>query len=130
MKEDSLKHGAFSWMELMTIDVESAKEFYVKLFGWETEAYPMEGMDYTVIKINGDDAGGIMALPPEIEGMPPMWGIYVTVDDVDSTARKVEELGGKIIRPPSDIPDVGRFCVLSDPQGGIITAITYVARSA
>jgi predicted enzyme related to lactoylglutathione lyase len=129
MKEDSLKHGAFSWMELMTTDVESAKEFYIRLFGWETEEYPMEGMNYTVIKIGGDDTGGIMAMPPEVAGMPPMWSIYVTVDDVDSTAKKVKELGGKIIRPPSDIPNVGRFCVLSDPQGAVITAITYVARN-
>jgi hypothetical protein len=67
-----------------------------------------------------------MAMPPEIEGMPPMWSIYVTVDNVDSTAKQVEELGGKILRPPSDIPNVGRFCVLSDPQGAVINAITYV----
>lgn len=127
MKEDSLKHGAFSWMELMTTDVESAKEFYVRLFGWETEDYPMEGMKYSVIKVHGDDTGGIMSMTPEIEGMPPMWCIYVTVDDVDSTAKKVEELGGQIIRPPSDIPNVGRFCVISDPQGAVITAITYVS---
>ena len=130
MKEDSLKHGAFSWMELMTTDVESAKEFYVKLFGWETEEYPMEGMNYSVIKVSGDDTGGIMSMPPEVAGMPPMWSIYVTVDDIDSTAKKVEELGGKVIRPPSDIPNVGRFCVLSDPQGAVITAITYVSRSS
>jgi predicted enzyme related to lactoylglutathione lyase len=130
MKEDSLKHGAFGWMELMTTDVESAKGFYARLFGWEAEEYAMEGMEYSVIKLGGDDVGGIMSMPPEMAGMPPMWGIYVTVDDVDATANKVVELGGTIIRPPSDIPSVGRFCVLSDPQGGIISAITYVAASA
>ena len=129
MKEDGLKHGAFSWMELMTTNVESAKDFYTKLFGWETEDSPMEGMDYTMLKVNGDETGGIMSMPPEVKGMPPMWGIYVTVDDVDAVAKQVEVLGGKIIRPPSDIPNVGRFCVLSDPQGAVINAITYVAGS-
>lgn len=126
MKEDSFKHGAFGWMELMTTDAESAKAFYAKLFGWETIDTSMEGMNYTTLKINGDETGGIMAMPPEMEGMPPMWGIYVTVDDVDATAKQVEELGGTIIRPPSDIPTVGRFCVFSDPQGGVISAMTYV----
>jgi predicted enzyme related to lactoylglutathione lyase len=126
MREDQLKHGAFSWFELMTTDVGSAKEFYVKLFGWKTEEAPMEGMTYNVVKMNGNDAGGIMSIPPEAEGMPPSWSIYVTVEDVDSTTRQVEELGGKILRPPSDIPNVGRFCVLSDPQGAVICAITYV----
>ena len=126
MRDDQLKHGAFSWNELMTTDVESATEFYAKLFGWETEEAPMEGMSYNVVKINGNDAGGIMSIPPEAEGIPPSWSIYVTVEDVDSTTRQVEELGGKILRPPSDIPNVGRFCVLSDPQGAVICAITYM----
>jgi predicted enzyme related to lactoylglutathione lyase len=53
------------------------------------------------------------------------WGVYVTVDDVDATAAKAEELGGKILVPPTDIPNVGRFCVLQDPQGSVISAITY-----
>jgi len=125
MKEDAFKHGAFGWVELMTTDMNSAKDFYSRLFGWEMIDSSMEGMDYTTLKINGDETGGIAAMLPEMEGMPPMWGIYVTVDDVDAIAKQVEELGGKIIRPPFDIPTVGRFCVLSDPQGGVISAMTY-----
>jgi predicted enzyme related to lactoylglutathione lyase len=59
-----------------------------------------------------------------------MWSMYVTVDDIDATAKKVEQLGGKIMRPPSDIPNVGRFCVLSDPQGAVIMAMTWIPRSS
>ena len=128
MNEDKLKHGAFSWNELMTTDVEGAKKFYSSLFGWKTEEVPMEGMSYTIVKTNDEESGGMMAMPPECEGMPPAWGIYVTVEDVDATAAQVEELGGKILRPPMDIPEVGRFCVLADPQGAVICAITYVKR--
>jgi len=126
MKEDSLKHGAFGWHELVTTDVEAAKAFYSKLFGWETVEYPMEDMTYWGLRVNDDEVGGIMAQPPEMAGMPPMWSMYITVDDVDQTAKQVEEMGGKILRPPSDIPGVGRFCVFSDPQGAVIQAITYV----
>jgi predicted enzyme related to lactoylglutathione lyase len=126
VKEDSMKHGAFGWNELMTTDVEAAKKFYTGLFGWETEDYPMEGMNYTVLKVDGNSVGGIMAIPAEAEGMPPAWSIYITVEDVDETARRVEELGGTVLRPPTDVPKVGRFCVLSDPQGAVICAITYV----
>ncbi len=128
MKEDNLKHGAFGWTELMTTDVEAAKRFYTGIFGWETEDYPMEGMVYTVLKIDGEPVGGIMATPPECQGMPPAWSTYVTVNDVDATARQVEQLGGKILRPPSDIPEIGRFCVVQDAQGAVICAITYVQR--
>jgi predicted enzyme related to lactoylglutathione lyase len=127
MRPDMMKHGAFGWFELMTTDPEAAKKFYGELFGWETKDMPMgEGMTYTVLNVNGDDAAGLMGIPEEAKGMPPAWSIYITVDDVDATAKRVEELGGKVVRPPDDIPDVGRFCVLMDPQGAYICAITYV----
>jgi predicted enzyme related to lactoylglutathione lyase len=126
MNNDCLKHGAFGWFELMTTDVESAKAFYEDLLGWETETAPMEGFDYTIIKIAGDTVGGMMVMPPECEGLPPSWDIYITVKDVDAIAGRVPELGGKILRPPADIPGVGRFCIIQDPQGAVIAAMTYV----
>lgn len=126
MDEQFKQHGAFSWCELMTTDVEAAKGFYTKLFGWDIEAMKMPGMTYTVVKTGGKGIGGIMAMPPDApKGMPPMWGSYVTVNDVDATARIAEKLGAKLLVPPQDIPDVGRFCVIQDPQGAVISAITY-----
>ena len=128
MNEDVMKHGAFSWSELMTSDPEGARKFYTELFGWKTEDVPMEGMTYTAVKVGDDAVGGIMPMVPGTEGMPPAWGVYVTVENVDETAGRVEELGGKILQPPTDIPNVGRFCVFSDPQGAVIHAITYAAK--
>jgi hypothetical protein len=120
-----MQHGAFSWSELITTDVPGAVEFYTKLFGWTTQELQMEGMSYTLVKVGEKQVGGMMAVPPQAQGMPPAWGVYVTVDDVDSIAKTAEKLGGKIIVPPTDIPDVGRFCVIQDPQGAVISAITY-----
>ena len=77
------QHGAFSWCELMTTDVEAAKRFYSSLFGWELEDKNVSGMTYTCVKAAGAGIGGIMAIPPEAAGMPPHWGSYVTVDDVE-----------------------------------------------
>lgn len=125
MDDQYKRHGAFSWCELMTGDVAAAKSFYSKLFGWTTQDMPMEGMTYTVVSAGGKEVGGMMKTPPEAGGMPPAWGAYVTVDDVDATARKARELGGKVLVEPQDIPKVGRFCVLQDPQGAVISAITY-----
>ena len=125
MKDPFKQHGAFSWSELMTTDVEGAKKFYSDLFGWETEDMTMGDMNYTVVKVGEESLGGFMATPPQAEGAPPNWGVYVTVDDVDATAKKAEELGGKVLVPPTDIPTVGRFSVLQDPQGAVISAITY-----
>jgi len=118
-------HGAFSWTELMTTDPESAKKFYSDLFGWELEEYSMEGMTYTVVKAAGQEMGGIMAIPPEAQGAPPNWGTYVTVDNVDDTVKTAQKLGAIILMEPRDIPDVGRFAIIQDPQGAILSVITY-----
>ncbi|MGI8740115.1 MAG: VOC family protein [Gammaproteobacteria bacterium] len=123
-------HGAFSWCELLTTDVPKAKRFYSRLFGWTLEPAPIEGMEYTLVKYGGEQMGGIMAVPPAAEGMPPSWGVYVTVDDVDTTAKLATEMGGKVLMPPQDISGVGRFCVLQDPQGAMINAITYAQQDA
>lgn len=119
-------HGAFSWMELMTTDPQAAQEFYRKLFGWEFEPFQDNTMPYTVVKVQGQGVGGIMKMPPNVpENVPPHWGAYITVNDVDATVRQVEELGGGVYVPPRDIPKVGRFAVLRDPQGAAFMVIRY-----
>lgn len=117
------EHGAFSWFELAATDLPAAKSYYTRLFGWSFEPWNGEG-DYTLIKVAGKEVAGMTAARPD-GPKPPGWGVYITVTDVDATAEKAEELGGKILVPPTDIPRVGRFCVLQDPQGGVVSAITY-----
>ena len=118
-------HGAFSWNELMTNDVEGAKAFYGELLGWTTEDMTTDCGSYTMANAGDKAVAGIMATPPQAEGTPPMWGAYVTVDDVDAMPGQIEKLGGKVLMPPQDIPDVGRFLVLQDPQGALLMLITY-----
>lgn len=126
MDQKLRKHGAISWSELTTSDVDAAKTFYGQLFGWSFEDAPMEEMTYTMVKANGEEVAGMMTIPAEAGPMPPAWGIYVTVDDVGAAAEKAVALGGKIFVPPMDIPEVGRFCVIGDPQGAFISMITYL----
>jgi predicted enzyme related to lactoylglutathione lyase len=119
--------GAFNWSELMTTDPEAATAFYAKLFGWQVEPMNM-GMPYNVLKVGDAAIGGIMGMPPGAPvGMPPMWMPYVTVADVDALVKQVVSLGGKVRMPPADIPSVGRFAVIADPQGAAINVITYVS---
>ncbi len=122
-------HGAFSWNELITNDVEGAKKFYGELLGWQLAACPEAAMDYTIAKSGENLLAGIMEIPAEAKGMPPSWGGYITVDDVNSTAEKAQKLGGKVCMGPEDIPNLGRFVVMQDPQGAMITFITYFKKS-
>jgi hypothetical protein len=61
--------------------------------------------------------------------MAPTWGAYVTVDDVDAVVARVSGLGGQVLLAPTDIPTVGRFAMIGDPQGATISLITYAARN-
>jgi predicted enzyme related to lactoylglutathione lyase len=134
MKESEMdtkyrQHGAFSWCELLTSDASEAKKFYGELFNWTLEPAPIADREYTLVKAGGEQMGGIMKIPPACEGMPANWGVYVTVDDVDASAKLAVELGGKVCMPPQDIPEVGRFCVLQDPQGAVVSIITYLPKA-
>ena len=51
---------------------------------------------------------------------------YFAVDDVDASAKRVGELGGSIVHGPQDVPNVGRFCIIKDPTGAVITLITMI----
>ncbi len=124
--DDRLRqHGAFSWFELMTTDVEAARKFYTQLLGWTTEEMPMGEMTYTILKVAGEGVAGMMPIPPQAKGAPPHWGIFITVDDVEAVAKKAQELGAKTVVPLTDVPNVGRFYTFQDPQGAVISVITY-----
>ena len=121
---EPMPHGSFVWNELMTGDVAKAKKFYTKLLGWETTDMPMGDFTYTVFKTGDMDAGGMMAITPEMGDVPPHWMSYIKVENVDTTAAKIDELGGKIVVPPTDIPNIGKFCTLIDPTGAAVSIFT------
>ena len=123
----SKTHGAFSWSELMTTDPQAAVKFYDSLLGWTNRTMPMPQGDYHVQMIGELPVAGIMQLPQP--GLPTAWLYYITVDDVDATAKKAVELGATIAVEPMDIPTVGRFCGLVDPQGVFFHVIKYEVES-
>jgi predicted enzyme related to lactoylglutathione lyase len=117
-------HGSFCWNELATTDDAGAKKFYTELLGWQLKEGDVSPMAYTEIVVGDAHVGGIYRMGPEYGAAPAHWMAYVAVDDVDASAKRVEELGGKVCVPPMDIPDVGRFCVITDPQGATLSLIT------
>jgi predicted enzyme related to lactoylglutathione lyase len=105
------------WNELGTRDTQKAGEFYSKVFGWTQEGFPGSPVEYTVFK-NGDrGAGGMYQITPEMGPVPPHWLVYFAVDDCDAKVQKATELGARVMKPAEDIPGVGRFAILIDPQG-------------
>jgi len=124
MSNEKPAHGTFCWNELMTRDVPGATKFYTELLGWNAADSGMPGMQYTIFKVGDKQVGGLMEMPADIpQEVPAHWMAYITVDDVDAAARKVSELGGQVMHGPEDVPQVGRFCVVQDPTGAVVSLI-------
>jgi predicted enzyme related to lactoylglutathione lyase len=125
---DPSHHGAPSWYETYTPDVEAGKKFYGELYGWTSQTMPMPGMEYTVFHLGDKMIAGMMAPTPDMTSMPPQWVTYFTVNDADETAKKAADLGGTVMVPPTDIPSVGRFAAIVSPQGVSFLVIKYLPR--
>ncbi|MEL4428702.1 MULTISPECIES: VOC family protein [Shewanella] len=117
--------GALGWHELTTHDTEEAMRFYGEVFGWQFRTVKMPHGQYHLIENHGVGIGGIT--DNLIPALPSHWTGYVTVADVDLVAINAKKLGGDILFGPEDIPKVGRFCWIKDPQGAIIAAISYLS---
>ena len=115
-------HGKFVWYELMTSEPEAAEAFYQRVVGWGAQRADMPGGAYTMLTAADVPVAGLMGLPEEAKaaGAGPAWIGYVAVDDVDSSAAKAAEAGGSVRRAPDDIPGVGRFAIIADPQGAML----------
>jgi predicted enzyme related to lactoylglutathione lyase len=106
--------GALSWNELATSDLAKSKAFYGPVFGWT-----WGGSDeYTEAQVDGRTIAGVMPRPPAMPAeVPDHWLVYFGVESADASAEQAKKLGATVAVEPTDIPNVGRFAVLLDPQG-------------
>lgn len=129
----SVSRGRFVWYDLMTTDVPAATTFYRKVAGWGTQEFDM-GPDrkYQMWTAGGVPIGGAVPLTSDVgpPGTPPHWLASVAVPSVDDSVRQAVKLGGKVLTRPMDIPDVGRYAKIADPQGAVVALFTAVHPAA
>ena len=114
----ALTGGTPIWYELITTDADAAQQFYAEVVGWSIAPSGMAATgDYRILTApDGEGVAGLMPLP---DGTPikPGWFCYIGVQDVDGMAEKIKQIGGSVHMGPKDIPGVGRFALVADPQG-------------
>lgn len=110
--------GSFVWHECRSTDVERSKRFYTELLGWEIEVYKPGELDYAMVNAGGTTHGGFGQAG---EGAPSHWIGHVAVDDLDATIGRAKGAGGTVIVPRMDMPEIGAFAVIADPQGAIVS---------
>jgi predicted enzyme related to lactoylglutathione lyase len=118
MTENNRLPGKFVWFELVTSDSKKAQTFYAEVLGWKTVPFPMGNSTYDMIQ-TGDTPDTMIGgfAPPKNDSRSSYWISYVSVEDVDATAKAASENGGKVVVAPFEIPTVGRSARLADAQG-------------
>lgn len=118
------ENNALCWVELACRDIDKAKDFYTQALGWTCKLADMPEFEYHEWYVAERAIGGMMALSEEWGDMPAHWMLYFAVEDCDAISQQASALGGKVCVPPTEIDKVGRFAVLTDPQGGVFSVIT------
>jgi predicted enzyme related to lactoylglutathione lyase len=121
-------HGRFAWYELVTTDVEAARTFYTKVMGWGALDASVPGRAYTLFTAGNALVSGLMDLPEDARRMggDPGWLGYVGVNDVDATADRIKRLGGVVHVPPTDVPNISRFSIFTDPQNARLALFKWL----
>jgi uncharacterized protein len=108
----------FVHIELMSNDVDQAKDFYGQLFDWKLEDMKMPAMTYTMVKVGGGTGGGMMKNP--MPNAASTWMPYVNVDDLQASTDKAKSLGAKIMQEMQVVEGMGSFSIITDPSGAMI----------
>lgn len=116
----------FIWYELMTTELDAALDFYREVVGWTTSEMSQPDMRYVIWNAGERGIGGAMQLTDAMceGGARPAWLGYIHVADTDAKAAAIAADGGKILMPPGDIPNVGRFALVADRGGAAFYLLT------
>lgn len=118
---DMPKIGEFCWNELSTSNLQQAKDFYGKVFGWQFTDHIMGDSMYTMIKRNDKEFGGIWSIPKGMEQqIPPHWMTYILVENAEEALAKAKKNGAGVVKPVSQAGDMGLFAIITDPAGAHI----------
>ena len=111
----------FFWYELMTVDVPAAAAFYAKVVGWNAQPIGPAAGDFVILQTGERGVAGVTGMLDNLaaSGAAPFWVGYILSDDVDASVVRVVAAGGAVHRAPEDIPGIGRFAMVNDPQGAI-----------
>jgi predicted enzyme related to lactoylglutathione lyase len=120
IQEDAMSKRNVVHVEIPAEDVPAASRFYQELFGWKME-HAAE-FDYTMWADGSGYGGGFNKVSPENPAGQVI--VYIHSDDIDADMKKVEELGGTVITPKTEIPGTGWFGQFKDPTGNLLAIYT------
>lgn len=112
--------GSVAWRDLTVDDAEAVRDFYVAVVGWRPEGVSMgEYDDWNMVGPGGTPVAGVCHARGSNAGLPPVWLLYLVVEDLDASLEAVREGGGEVVRPARAMGDA-RWAVIRDPAGAAV----------
>jgi predicted enzyme related to lactoylglutathione lyase len=122
---DKTVRGRFVWHELRTPDAEAAHGFYTRVLGWKTQPWEQDP-SYTMFAAASGPLGGTWPL----DSGQPHWITYIGTEDIQATVRQAQELGGRVTKEITSMPNGGQYALLEDPQGAAFGVYASASESA
>jgi len=123
MSDDAIKPkvGTVVWIDLTVNDAEQVRDFYSLVVGWQPSSVDMDGYcDFNMnAPASGEPIAGVCHARGSNAGLPAKWMIYIIVDDVEESAQRCTDLGGKVLVGPKGMGSHGKYCVIEDPAGAV-----------
>lgn len=113
-------HGAYCWFEHASHGNEKTVEFYENVFGYSARTELMGDTLYTTFFLGEEPVAGLYVMPEMLKDLPCHWLVYFTVDSVDKALEVTIAEKGEILMPKMQVPGVGFFSVIRDPQGAVL----------
>jgi uncharacterized protein len=113
--------GTPTWIDLMTPDVDAARSFYQKVFGWEYDIGGPEYGGYTTARLGPRMVAGLVGPQPDAPPMPAAWSLYFATDNIEADVARAVELGAKVISPAMAVGDFGSMAICEDPTGALFS---------
>ena len=110
--------GTISWQDLTVADAEGLRDFYAAVVGWEPESLNMGAYADFVMNADGGGVAGICHARGTNADIPPVWMIYITVEDLEHSLEECQRRGGTLLSPPRSYGG-GRYCIIKDPAGAV-----------
>ncbi len=112
--------GTIGWMDLTVPEADKLRDFYSAVAGWTTEPVDMNGYsDYCMVPPGGGaPAAGVCHARGSNASLPPVWLIYITVENLDASLEQCKSLGGELISPVRNM-GTSRYAVIRDPAGAV-----------
>jgi predicted enzyme related to lactoylglutathione lyase len=126
--------GSVWWSELLVRDAARARNFYAAVVGWTPQVVALDDpsrqprageAEYTMFAADGrETAGAMLADDAGFAGASPGWLTYIQVADVDASASRVAQNGGRLLHGPFTQQGTGRFAIVEDPDGARFGLVT------